>query len=93
MHIAILTLTFHLPGCTSLKEKRGRLRGIKDRFGKLTNLAVSETGSHDRLDRAEWSFLSISQERAQIDRAFAGIEQYAQRELDAVLADSQREWL
>lgn len=93
MHIALLTLSFHLPACVSLKEKRGRLRGMKDRFGKLSNLAVSETGLHDILDRAEWSFVSISGERAQIDKAFSAIEQYAQGEVDAVLTDSRREWL
>lgn len=93
MHVALLTLTFHLPGCQSLKEKRGRLRGVKDRFGKLSNLAVSESGLHDVRDRAEWTFLSLSQDRAQIDRMFSHIEQYADSELDAVLTNTRREWL
>lgn len=93
MHIGLLTLTFQLPGCQSLKEKRGRLRGLKDRFGRLSNLAVSESGLHDVRDRAEWTFLSLSLDRAQIDRSFSRIEQYANSELDAVLTDSRREWL
>jgi uncharacterized protein len=93
MHIALLNLTFQLPGCHSLKEKRGRLRGMKDRFGKLNNLAVSETGLHDVLDQAQWSFLSLGQDRAQIDRMFSSIEQYAGGELDAVLLETRREWL
>jgi uncharacterized protein YlxP (DUF503 family) len=93
MHIALLSLTFRLPACESLKEKRGRLRGMKDRFGKLSNLAVSETGFHDVLDRAEWSFLSMGQDRGQVDRVFSSIELYASTELDAVVTDARREWL
>lgn len=93
MHIALLTMTFQLPACESLKEKRGRLRGMKDRFGKLSNLAVSETGFHDVLDRAQWSFLSIGSDRAQIDQIFSSVELYASTELDAVVTDVHREWL
>lgn len=93
MHVALLNLTLQLPGCHSLKEKRGRLRGMKDRFGKLSNLAVSESGLHDVHDLAEWTFLSLSQDRAQIDRIFSGIEQYANGELDAVVVKTRREWL
>lgn len=93
MHIALLNLTFQLPGCRSLKEKRGRLRGMKDRFGKLNNLAVSETGLHDVLDRAEWTFVSLGQDRGQIDRIFSSIEHYADSELDAVVLETRREWL
>lgn len=89
----MLTMTFQLPGCQSLKEKRGRLRGMKERFGKLSNLAVSEAGYHDVWDRSQWVFLSIGRERAQIDRAFSGIETFINEELDVVIIDVQREWL
>lgn len=93
MHIALLTMTFQLPGCQSLKEKRGRLLGIKERFGKLAHLAVSESDYHDVWDRSQWAFLSIGRERGQVDRAFAAIESFASQELDAVIVDVQREWL
>ncbi|MGQ9426129.1 DUF503 domain-containing protein [Gilvimarinus sp. F26214L] len=93
MHIGLLSLSLQLPGCRSLKEKRGRLRGMRDRFGKLSNLAVSESGKHDVLDQAEWTFLSLSQDRAQIDRIFSAVDQYANSELDAVVLDVHREWL
>lgn len=93
MHIAILTMTFQLPGCQSLKEKRGRLRGIKERFGKLSHLAVGESAYHDVWDRSQWVFLSIGREKGQIDRAFSGIETFANEELDVVIIDVQREWL
>lgn len=93
MHIALLTMTFQLPGCQSLKEKRGRLRGLKERFGKSSNLAVSESAYHDVWDRSQWAFLSLGRERAQIDRAFSGVESFVNEEMDVIVIDVQREWL
>lgn len=93
MHIALLTMTFHLPGCQSLKEKRGRLRGLKERFGKLSNLAVAESAYHDVWDRSQWAFISIGRERAQIDRAISGVETFVNEEMDVVVIDVEREWL
>ncbi|SES31891.1 Protein of unknown function [Halopseudomonas bauzanensis] len=34
MQIVVLTLTFSLPGCRSLKEKRQRMGGIHERYGR-----------------------------------------------------------
>ena len=91
MYIGLLTLTFSLPGCGSLKEKRGRLRGLKDRFGKQPNLAVSETGLHDVHQSAQWSFVVLCANRAQGDQMLAQIEQYAVTDLDVVVVDRQLE--
>ncbi len=35
LHIAVLRLRFHLEGYASLKDKRRRLCGLRDRFGRL----------------------------------------------------------
>lgn len=93
MHIAILTMTFQLPGCQSLKEKRGRLRKLKERFGRLSYLAVSESAYHDAWDRSQWVFVAIGREKGQIDRAFSSIETFANEQLDVIIVDVQREWL
>lgn len=44
MHIAILTITFSLIGCRSLKEKRQRMGGLHARFGNTPSVAVCESG-------------------------------------------------
>ena len=93
MHLAILSLTFHLPGCASLKEKRRRLLSLRDRFGKTTNIAVSETNFHDNHQRAEWHFVIMSQDKTIVEQQIDQIEKYASLELDAVLESKQREWL
>ena len=42
MHLAVLTLHLMLPGCTSLKQKRGLLRPILTRLHHEFNLTIAE---------------------------------------------------
>lgn len=93
MHLAVLSLVFQLPGCASLKEKRRRLLGLKDKFGKIANIAVSEAGFHDNHNRAEWHFAIMSQDKTIVEQQIAGIERHASTELDAVIENVRREWL
>lgn len=93
MQIGLLTIEFHLPGCFSLKEKRGRLRGLRDRFGKISNLAVSETAHHDLHDSAQWCFLALGETKAQSEKLFASVLDHANHDLDAVVTRDQIEWL
>jgi len=58
MHIGALTLKFSLPGCTSLKEKRQRMRGMHERFGRNPSVAVCESADRDKLSSIHWNFYS-----------------------------------
>jgi len=93
MHLAILSVNFHLPGCSSLKEKRQRLLGLKDRFGKTPHIAVSEANYHDNHRRAEWHFAIMSQDKVVVEQQLAQIEKFASTDLDAVVETIHREWL
>jgi len=93
MNIALMVLEFHLSGCRSLKEKRGRLRGLRDRFGRIANLAVAETEHQNRHDAAQWTFVAISEDKGQCEKLLASVEEHASRELDAVVSHVHREWL
>ncbi len=93
MQLAVLTLDFHLEGCQSLKEKRQRLKGLRDRFGKLTHIAVCESDLADSRDKAQWSFACLSHSKAGIESSFATIEEHAAKQLDAVLYRQQLEYL
>jgi uncharacterized protein YlxP (DUF503 family) len=48
MPIGILTLHLYLAACTSLKEKRGRLKPVLSRLHRDFNLSVAEIGHQDR---------------------------------------------
>ena len=47
MTIGILTLHIHLPGCSSLKEKRSRLKPLLARLHKEFNVSAAEVGHQD----------------------------------------------
>jgi uncharacterized protein YlxP (DUF503 family) len=89
----MMTVDFRLPGCQSLKEKRRRLKGLKDRFGKISNLAVSESGQHDNHQHSQWCFVAIGADANQLEQLLAGIETYASTQLDTVVCGCRREWL
>jgi uncharacterized protein YlxP (DUF503 family) len=43
-----LTIHLHLPACSSLKEKRGRLKPLLARLHKEFNVSVAEMGLQDK---------------------------------------------
>jgi hypothetical protein len=59
INLKLLTLDFQLPGCQSLNEKRQRLGGLKDRFGKIPNLEVTGSAHHDNHQLSQWTFVAI----------------------------------
>ena len=85
MEIVLMVVEFHLAGCRTLKEKRHRLSGIRDRFGKESNVAVCESDYHDLLHQAQWSFVVIGLSRRKVDQTLAGIELFLQTGIDAVI--------
>ena len=88
MPVIALTLRFQLPGCRSLKEKRGRLRRLADHFGRDPNIAVHESALHDQWLRAEWTFVVVGGDRRVLDARRAAIENYC-HQLDAYVTDCQ----
>ena len=67
MNAWLLSINFHLGGCRSLKEKRQRLKGIRDRYGRPANVAVCESDFQDSHQRAQWTFIATSQGDIRID--------------------------
>lgn len=83
MHIGVLTLRFHLEGCASLKEKRQRLAGLRDRFGRQPGIAVCESGLQDALQQAEWSFVFASTSPPVVDGMVREVEDHIAEHVDA----------
>ena len=87
----MLRIEFLLPGCRSLKEKRQRLGGLRERYGRQVNVAVCETNFQDIHDRAEWTFVAVGQTLRLIDQTLAEIEQRIVETVDATISGMQRE--
>ncbi len=88
MHIKMLEVEFQLDGCGSLKEKRSRLSGLRERFGRQTNLAVCEIGLQDVHGRALWAFVAAGGTTALVDKTLAKLEEQMEEMLDAIIVHS-----
>lgn len=58
MPIGLLMIHIHLPGCSSLKEKRSRLKPLLARLRKEFNISVAEM---DHLDAWSESVIACAQ--------------------------------
>jgi uncharacterized protein YlxP (DUF503 family) len=47
MRIGVLKLHLFLPGCSSLKEKRSRIKPLQERLHREFNVSVAETDFQD----------------------------------------------
>ena len=93
MNIAVLTIQFSLPGCGSLKEKRQRMGGLHERFGRTPAIAVCESGDLDRLEASEWSFVVVATSQQKVESICSEIEDKLQRTVDGRVLDVSREML
>ncbi|CAM3318402.1 DUF503 domain-containing protein [Halomonas lysinitropha] len=93
MHIAVLTLKIALPGCGSLKEKRQRMGGLHERFGRYPSVAVCESGDLDRHDASEWTFVVVGSASREVSSLCSEIEDKLQRTVDGRVLDATREIL
>ena len=93
MNVALLRVDFYLSGCRSLKDKRQRLKGIRDRYGRAANVAVCESDHQDSLQRAQWSFVAAASSADVVEQALGEIERNLQMSVDAELVEVWRAWL
>lgn len=93
MHIVVLTMRFTLPGCRSLKEKRQRMGGIHERYGRQPSVAVCESGERERIDASEWSFVVVGTSVQDVESLCSEIEDRIQRTVEARVMDVVRQRL
>ena len=93
MHIGILTLTFSLPGCGSLKEKRQRMGGLHARFGNSPSVAVCESGERARHDASEWTFVIVGLTKREVESQCSQLEAKIERTVDGRVMNVVREFV
>lgn len=91
LHIGVLSLDFHLPGCASLKDKRRRLVRLREKFGRNANLAVCESDCQGSHRRARWDVLAVAGDAVVVERALADVERWVGECLDAEVVGLARE--
>ena len=79
MPIAILTLHLHLPGCTSLKEKRGRIKPVLARLRREFNVATAELDLQDVWQDALIGCVTLSSDAVQNQRLLQQVLDFTER--------------
>lgn len=93
MFIAILKIDFYLHGCLSLKEKRHRIGGLRDKYGSNKCIAVCESGALDSKERSEISFVCAANDKKTVESILAKIVDFCESAIDAELTDHMIEWI
>lgn len=93
MQIVLMTLVFSLPGCRSLKEKRQRMGGIHERYGRNPSVAVCESGARERTDASEWSFVVTGNSVQDVEALCSDITERIERTVEARIMDVVRQRL
>ncbi len=76
MRIGLLTLHLHLAGCTSLKEKRRRLRPLITRLHREFNISVSEVDELDTWQEAVIACSIVSNDQGHTQRSLQQITRW-----------------
>jgi uncharacterized protein YlxP (DUF503 family) len=76
MVIGVLSIQLHLPGCNSLKEKRGRLKPILSRVHKEFNVSTAEMGMNDSWQESLICCAIISNDNGHIHRVLQQIVEF-----------------
>ena len=93
LKVAVLRVLIRLPGCRSLKEKRGRLTGLKDRYGRNPQLAVCETDHQDVHDLAAWAFVGAASSSVVVEQILSEVSSELPMRVDGEVVSITREWL
>jgi uncharacterized protein len=67
--IGLLTIHLHLPGCASLKEKRGRLKPLLNQLHKKFNVSVAEMERQDMWQEAVIACALVNSDMVQVQRS------------------------
>jgi uncharacterized protein len=83
--IGILSIHLHLPGCSSLKEKRGRIKPLIARLHREFNVSVAEMGLQDKWQETVISCAMVGNDHAVLQSAIQVVSKW----IDANWEDGQ----
>lgn len=76
--IGLLTLHLRLPGCASLKEKRGRIQPFLHRLRREFNLSVAEMDLQDHHQQAVVACAMLGNEAAHLQSALETVRRWSE---------------
>jgi len=76
--LATLTIHLHLPGCASLKEKRGRIKPLMARLRREFNVSVAEMDLQDKWQETVIVCAMVGNERGHVESALQSVARWVE---------------
>jgi uncharacterized protein len=76
--IATLTIHLHIPGCSSLKEKRGMIKPLISRLHREFNISVAEMGLQDKWQEAVIVCAMVGNEPGHLESALQNVARWVE---------------
>jgi hypothetical protein len=76
--IGVLTIHLHLPACSSLKEKRGRIKPLIARLHREFNISVAEVDLQDKWQQAVIACAMVGNERGHLESALQRVAKWVE---------------
>ncbi len=76
--IATLTIYLHIPGCASLKEKRGRIKPLLARLHREFNVSAAETDLQDTWQETVITCAMVGNERGYLESALQNVAKWVE---------------
>jgi uncharacterized protein len=92
MYLAITTWDLHLPGCHSLKDKRGVLKPLTSGLRRTLNVSVAETGHQDLWQRAEISCAAVGSARTVVEETLRAADKLVEETDGIRIVDTATEF-
>lgn len=89
MSLGLLTLQIRIPGCSSLKEKRSRIKPLLARLHREFNVSAAEVGALDSWQQAEIACALVSNDAAHTQRALQQVAKWVEDAWPDVFLDEQ----
>ncbi len=92
MIVAVQTWELHLPGCHSLKEKRGVLKPLTIGLRRSLNVSVAETDHQDLWQRAEIACAAVGTDRRVVEETLRAADRMVEESDGARIVDTVTVW-
>jgi hypothetical protein len=91
MFVGIVRIELHIPGSSSLKEKRSVIQGLKERIRHRVHAAVAEVDHQDLWQRAALGVAVVSGSHHHVDELLQSVRNLVNATHGAELLDWQEE--
>ena len=93
MFVGIVRIELHLPGATSLKDKRPVIRSLKEKIRHQVHASVAEVDHQDLWQRAALGVAVVSGENRQVGELLQSVRNLVDRAAGTELLDWQEQVL